>query len=153
VREIRDNPDAGSFTSSFKLDDPGLPLQVTGLDLPRLKELFKQVISKSDTLNVEMQAVLFDADVHFDNVVGGGVSDPVYGDFKVRSRKMLGYVQVAPSSILVPAHIFSDLLNFQSGSLGGPVDCIIDIAHSGQRMRVIRVDVNPAVDGSGIPNF
>ena len=53
-----------------------------------------------------MQAVLFDADVHFDNVVSGGVKDPVHGDFKVQSRKMLGYVQVAPSSILVPATCF-----------------------------------------------
>jgi hypothetical protein len=153
VREIKDNPDAGSFTSSFKLNDPGLPPQVTGLDLAHLKEIFKQVNSNSDTLGVEMQAVLFDADVHFDNVVSGGVKDPVYGDFKVQSRKMLGYVQVAPSSILIPARVFADLLNFQSGSLGGPVDCIVDIAQSGQRMRITRADVNPAVDGAGVPNF
>jgi hypothetical protein len=66
---------------------------------------------------------------------------------------MLGYVQVAPSSILIPAHVFADLLNFQSGSLGGPVDCIVDIAQSGQRMRITRADVNPAVDGAGVPNF
>lgn len=153
VREIKDNPDAGSFTSSFKLNDPGLPPQVTGLDLAHLKEIFKQVNSNSDSLDVQMQAVLFDADVHLDNVVSGGAKDPVYGDYKVQSRKMLGYVQVAPSSILIPARIFADLLNFQSGSLGGPVDCMIDIAQSGQRMRVTRVDVNPALDGAGVPNF
>ena len=70
---------------------------------------------------------MFDADVHLDNVVSRrhGRSG---GDFIVQSRKMMGYVQLAPSSILLPARIFADLLNFQNGSLGGPVDCIIDIA-------------------------
>ncbi len=57
---------------------------------------------------------------------------------------MIGYVQLSPPKILLPARIFADLLNFQNGSLGGPVDCTIDIAKSKQRMRVSRVDVNPA---------
>ena len=122
---------------------------MTGLTLAQLKKLFATVTSKSDTLKVEMQAVVFDADVHLDNVTSGGAKDPVHGDFVVQSRKMLGYVQIAPSSILVPAHIFADLLNFQNGSLGGPVDCIIDIANSKQTMRIGRVDVNPAFDAAG----
>ena len=70
-----------------------------------------------------MQAVVFDADVHLDSVIAAA-SRTRPGDFVVQSRKMLGYVQIAPSSILVPAHVFADLLNFQNGSLGGPVDCI-----------------------------
>jgi len=145
VREIRDNSDAGTFTSSFKLDDPDLP----ALSLPDLQKIFGPATGKSDTMKVEMQAVLFDADVHFDSITSGGVKDPVHGDFVVQSRKMLGYVQISPSSILVPSHIFADLLNFQNGSLGGPVNCIIDIANSKQTMRIGRVDVNPALDASG----
>ena len=82
--------------------------------------------------------------MHLDNVISGGAKDPVHGDFVVQSRKMLGYVQISPSSILVPEHVFAELLNFQNGSLGGPVDCIIDIANSKQTMRIGRVDVNPA---------
>ena len=149
VREIKDNPDAGMFSSAFQLNDPELPPEVTGLSLADLQKIFAKVTSKSDTLQVQMQAVVFDADVHLDSVTSGGTKDPASGDFKVQSRKMLGYVQVAPSSILVPSHVFSDLLNFQNGSLGGPVDCIVDIADSKQRMRIGRVDVNPALDGSG----
>ena len=149
VREIKDNPDAGMFTSSFKLNDPDLPSQVTGLTLAQLKQLFSTVASKSDTMKVEMQAVVFDADVHLDSVTSGGAKDPVRGDFVVQSRKMLGYVQISPSSILVPEHVFAELLNFQNGSLGGPVNCIIDIANSKQTMRIGRVDVNPAKDASG----
>jgi hypothetical protein len=149
VREIKDDPDAGMFSSSFKLNDPDLPPAVRGLTLTQWQELFKNVASLNDSLDVQMQAVVFDADVHLDSVVSGGTKDPVYGDFKVLSRKMLGYVQIAPSAILVPAHVLADLLNFQNGSLGGPVDCTIDIANAKQRMRVTRVDVNPALDGAG----
>jgi hypothetical protein len=144
VREIRDYPAGGTFTSSFRLNDPDLPPAVKGLTLAQWQQLFKNVSSLNDTLDVTMQAVVFDADVHLDHVVSGGTA--AGGDFTVPSRKMLGYVQLAPSAILVPAHVFGDLLRFQNGSLGGPVDCILDIAASKQRMRVSRVDVNPALD-------
>ena len=149
VREIKDYPDGGMFNSSFKLNDPDLPSAVKGLTMTQWQQLFKNVASSNDSLDVQMQAVVFDADVHLDSVTSGGAKDAAYGDFSVLSRKMLGYVQIAPSAILVPAHIFADLLNFQKGSLGGPVDCIVDIANSKQRMRVSRVDVNPALDGAG----
>jgi hypothetical protein len=92
--------------------------------------------------------VVFDADVHLDNVTSGGVKDDVYGDFKVQSRKMLGYVQLSPGAILIPSRIFADLLNSQSGSIGGPVDCVIEIANSAQKMRLSRVDVSPAKDAA-----
>jgi hypothetical protein len=149
VREIKDNPDAGTFTSSFRLNDPDLPDEVTKLSPAALHKLFSAVTKNSDTLKVEMQAVSFDADVHLDGVTSGGARDPIQGDFVVQSRKMLGYVQISPSSILVPSRIFADLLNFQNGSLGGPVNCIIDIAGSKQTMRIGRVDVNPGFDGAG----
>jgi hypothetical protein len=149
VREIKDFPDGGMFTSSFKLNDPDLPPAVKGLTMTQWQQLFKNVASPNDSLDVQMQAVVFDADVHLDSVTSGGAKDPSHGDFIVLSRKMLGYVQIAPSAILVPAHVFADLLNFQKGSLGGPVDCIVDIANSKQRMRISRVDVNPALDGAG----
>ena len=146
VREIRDYPDGGEFNSSFKVNDPDLPPAVLGMTLAQWQQVNKQVTSLNQTLDVKMQAVVFDADVHLDNVVSGGEKDPVYGDFKVQSRKMLGYVQLSPPAILVPSHTFAELLKFQSGSLGGPVDCIINIADSKQRMRLSRVDVNPAKD-------
>lgn len=148
VREIRDYPDGGTFNSSFKVNDPDLPGEVLGMTLAQWQQVNKQVTSLNQTLKVEMQAVVFDADVHFDNVVSGGAKDPAYGDFKVQSRKMLGYVQLSPPAILVPSHTFAELLKFQNGSLGGPVDCIINVAGSKQRMRISRVDVNPAKDAA-----
>ncbi|HKR85576.1 MAG TPA: hypothetical protein VJS37_15565 [Terriglobales bacterium] len=149
VREIKDNHEAGAFTSSFRLDDAQLPSQVRGLSLAQLQKMFAKVATKSDTMKVEMQAVVFDADVHFDSVISGGTKDPQYGDYAVQSRKMLGYVQISPAAILVPDHVFAELLNFQNGSLGGPVNCIVDIGNSRQRIRLNRADVNPAMDASG----
>jgi hypothetical protein len=149
VREIKDFPDGGTYQSSFRPDDPDLPPAIQAMGVAQWHQLFNNVNSKSDTIPVEMHAVTFDADVHLDNVVSGGKSDPVSGDFTVQSRKMLGYVQVAPSSILVSSRIVADLLRSQNGSLGGPVDCILSIANSEQRMRLSRVDVNPALDAAG----
>lgn len=153
VREIRDYPAGGMFMSSFRLDDPTLPPEVLAMSVPQLQQLFKQVTARSDVLPVQMQAVVFDANVHLDDVVSGGTIDPVSGETVVQSRQMLGYVQLSPAALLVPAGVFGDLLRFQNGSLGGPVDCTIDIAQSKQRMRLSRVDVNPAFDETGRPIF
>jgi hypothetical protein len=147
VREIRDYPDGGEFNSSFPLNDPDLPPQLLALPLSDWKKVFEGATGLGYVLNVHLQSVVFDADVHLDNVVGGG--KPAGSDFVVQSRKMHGYVQLAPSSILIPARLFADLLNFQNGSLGGPVDCELDVAKSKQRMRVSRVDVNPARNAAG----
>jgi hypothetical protein len=143
VREIRDFPDAGAFKSSFTPNDSGLPL-----DKPRWQFLFNNIINMTDPLAVDLEPVVFDADVHLDNVISGGAATP-NGDFIVQSRKMLGYVQLAPAHVLIPPKLFANLLNFQNGSLGGPVDCIIDVNKSRQHMRLSRVDVSPARDAAG----
>lgn len=151
VREIKDYAAASPFTSSFKLTDSDLPPTVLGLSPAEWHDLYQSKPippDKNVTLDVRMQAVVFDADVHLDDVTLGGVADPVYKDFKVQSRKMLGYVQISPSSVLVPPRVFAELLDFQGGTLGGPVDCLIDIAKSKQPMRLARVDVSAAKDGA-----
>jgi hypothetical protein len=139
VREIKDFFDAGVYTSSFQAAE-------CGLDPADLNLLFK--VAPTDFLPVKLEPVVFDADVHLDNVVSGGASQPG-GDSVVQSRKMLGYVQLEPAHVLIPPRIFADLLTSQNGSLGGPVDCVIDINRSQQRMRLSRVDVSPALDASG----
>ncbi len=148
VREIKDYPAAGNFGSSFSLNESGLPTKLGINSLVEWQKVFASLGSFNDQLDVELQAVVFDGDVHLDNVTSGGVKDTVAGDFKVQSRKMLGYVQLKPSSILIPPKVLAELLNFQDGSLGGPVDCIIDVANSQQKMRLARVDLNPALDNA-----
>jgi hypothetical protein len=41
----------------------------------------------------------------------------------------------------------------EAGPVGGPVDCIIDIGASGQKMHVVRVDVDTAPSPVGPPHF
>jgi hypothetical protein len=143
VREIKDAPGAGPFTASFTPNDSGLPL-----DLPRWHFLFQNIGALTDLLQVDLEPVVFDADVHLQNVTSGGAPTGA-GDFIVQSRKMLGYVQVAPAHVLIPPKLFADLLNFQNGSLGGPINCVINVAGTGQTMRLSRVDVSPALDPAG----
>jgi hypothetical protein len=66
---------------------------------------------------------------------------------------MLGYVQLAPRGEPISPELFAQLLNSQFGSLGGPVDCMINIAQSGQLMRLSRVDVNASESAGGMGIF
>ena len=147
VREIRDYPSAGTFKSSFSLNQSGLPAKL-GKGLADWKKIFQNLTSLDEQLPVELHAVVFDADVHLDDVTSGGIKDNIYGGFKVQTRKALGYVQISPSKVMIPPNILADLLNSQNGSLGGSLDCIIDVARSKQKMRLVRADLNPALDSS-----
>lgn len=92
---------------------------------------------------VNLQPVYFDADVAIDGVVSGAKSG------RVPSKQMLGYVQLAPRGEPLPPSLFAQLLNAQFGALGGPIDCVINIANSGQRMRLSRADVNASQTAAG----
>jgi hypothetical protein len=149
VREIKDYPDGGPFNSSFSIRETGLPDKLNKKFLIDWKPVFNSLTSLDEQLPVELQAVVFDGDVHFNGVTSGGVAAGPADEFKVQSRKMLGYVQLSPSSVMIPPKVLAELLNFQKGSLGGPIDCIIDVARSKQRMRLVRADLNPARDAGG----
>ncbi|MEO6316669.1 MAG: hypothetical protein ABIU63_03595 [Chitinophagaceae bacterium] len=151
VREIKDYPAGGTFNASFSLDEGGL--SGIGKTLAEWQQyVFKNLGSFGEQLPVELKAVVFDADVHMDNVTSGGIPDGM-GGFKVQSRKRLGYVQLSPTGVLIPPKIYAALLNFQNGSLGGPVDATLNIAGSGQKMRIARVDISSALNGAGKPVF
>ena len=95
------------------------------------------------TRSVHLQPVYFDADVEIEGVTTGAAGG------RVPSKGMLGYVQLAPRGEPLPAFLFAKLLASQFGSLGGPADCGIDVAASGQAMRISRVDVSPSIDTTG----
>ncbi len=99
------------------------------------------------TRSVLLRPVYFDADVEIEGVTSGASGG------RVPSKGMLGYVQLAPRGEPINAALFTKLLVSQFGSIGGSVDCGIDVAASGQPMRISRVDVSPSTDGSGGPIF
>jgi hypothetical protein len=92
---------------------------------------------------VNLQPVYFDADVELENVVQGQVNG------KVPAKKILGFVQLAPSGIPLTPDAFQRLLMRQFGSIGGPLACIMDIGNSGQKLRVNFIDVNASVNTNG----
>ena len=94
-------------------------------------------------LDVNLTAVYFDADVEIEGIIQGGTNG------RTPSKRMLGYLQVQPRGVPISAEMFRDLLLLQNG-LGGPVDCVIDIAGSKQQMRLSRVEIQPSVDGGQI---
>ncbi|MFN2279221.1 MAG: hypothetical protein ACK2UR_16515 [Candidatus Promineifilaceae bacterium] len=103
--------------------------------------------AKFKNAQVILQPVYFDADVEIDYLKGGSAGG------RTPARKMLGYVQLAPRGEPLSPELFRDLLREQRGSLGGPVDCLIDIGNSNQQMRVTRVEVSESVDSGGKPVF
>ena len=98
----------------------------------------------------ECRAVFFDADVEIENVVQGKITATDKMGNKhtncVVSKRVLGYVQLAPRDKPIEDFEFVALLNEQRGSIGGSIDCQVDINQSNQNMRINRFDVSPSVD-------
>lgn len=137
VRNIRETSAVAQFKTVWNkkvgdeyLDSEGIFQTVTGSTDPKFANP-----------EVFLQPVYFDADVAIDFVVSGAVKG------RVPSKGMLGYVQLAPRGEPIPPDLFAQLLSLQFGSLGGPVDCVIDAGKSGQKMRLSRVDVNVSTTG------
>lgn len=83
-----------------------------------------------------LQKITFDADVEIEGVIQGHVKG------RVASKQVVGYVQLAPMGVPLSSKAFTELVTFAGGSIGGPVDCIVDINASSQRMRLNRIDVS-----------
>ena len=151
VREIRDFADAGPFTSSFAQNDAGLPVELRMLPFADWQKLFNNLTSPADLLQVLMQPVRFDADVHLDNVAVGGTSR------RVRfCRAIAEDAGLRPAGAVEGPRAAANLrrpAQCPERVAGGPVDCTIYIAKSRQRMRVSRVDVSAARDAAGLPVF
>lgn len=101
-------------------------------------------IAASDfTEDAMVKMVQFDADVEIEDAVQGAVNG------RVPSKGIMGYVQLAPMGIPLSPDALENLITYQFGAIGGPIDCLVDIAKNGQKMRLNRFDVNNARDESG----
>jgi hypothetical protein len=98
--------------------------------------------NKNDTQDANLEPVYFDADIEIENVIQGQIKG------LVPSKKILGFVQLAPRGIPLTPKAFEELLAYQGGSIGGPLNCIIDIGKSGQKMRLNCFDVSNSTDDS-----
>ncbi len=141
VRNIKDAPAVKEYSSTNDILD--------GTDY--VNGIKGQVYTNSSggTLHepVKCGGVYFDADVEIENVVQGHVNK------RVVSKKILGYVQVAPAGKPLSIIQLKELLALQDNSIGGDLDCVVDINSSDQQMRINRFDVNASVDAGGNPVF
>lgn len=135
VRNIVESDDLARFGNPSWLKNYGYYIDENdGLAIP---------VGAGHSLPVDLFPVYFDADVQIDGIVQGGING------RAPSKRMLGYLQLAPRGVPISRELFRDLLLSQNG-LGGPVDCLIDIGETGQTMRLTRVEVQPSMDAGQI---
>lgn len=98
-----------------------------------------------------LQPVFFNADIEIENPVSGFVTKTIAGKERklIPSKKILGFVQLAPRGMPLTAAKFNELLARQV-TIGGPIDCVIDIGLSGQQMRLSRFDVSNSFQADGV---
>ena len=104
-----------------------------------------------NTLAFKLQPVYFDADIEVENVLSGFSSKKIHGSKKkiVPSKKIVGYVQSAPRGIPITKETLRNLVLVQMGSIGGSIDCEVDLAGSDQKMRLNRFDFNNSFAANG----
>jgi hypothetical protein len=96
-------------------------------------------------LSVAMAEVRFDGDFEVTGAVKGQNQDNL-----TPGLGHVGFVQMGPFGIPLGSEQLKLFLE-EEGPLGGPVDCVIDVADSGQLMHVVRVEVAPAPRDHGMP--
>lgn len=136
VRNIKDAPSVTEYTSE----------NVIAPNADYLNGVKGQIYTNNATEKhepVKCGGVYFDADVEIENVVQGHVNK------RVVSKRILGYVQVAPAGKPLSTEQLKGLLDLQNGSIGGDIDCVLDINKSNQQIRAARFDVAPSIDKAG----
>ncbi|WP_417603785.1 hypothetical protein [Owenweeksia hongkongensis] len=104
-----------------------------------------------DALNYRLQPVYFDADIEIEDATAGFVEKTIDGKKKnvVASKRIVGYVQSAPRGIPITPEILRNLVVAQLGSIGGGIDCEVNLAKSTQKMRLNRFDFSNSVGSNG----
>lgn len=104
-----------------------------------------------DSLLYRLQPVYFDADIEIEDATAGFVDKTIDGVPKnvVPSKRIVGYVQSAPRGIPITPEILRNLVIAQLGSIGGGIDCEVNLAKSTQKMRLNRFDFSNSVGSNG----
>ncbi|WP_162339612.1 hypothetical protein [Cyclobacterium salsum] len=100
--------------------------------------------------DVSLQAVYFDADVEIEGVVSGMQTKPTAEGEKalVPSSRILGFVQLGPKGFPLNNTALKQLVQRQ-GTIGGPIDCEVELVGSSQKMRFSHFDFNNSFDQNG----
>ena len=142
VQEIRETEEINHFTGQMTI----LAGQKT------VDENGREILSDGSAVPYDLQPVFFNADVEIENPVSGFATKTAGGRERklVASKRILGFVQLAPRGLPLTAGAFRRLVAEQGGTIGGPIDCVIDIGGSGQEMRLNRFDMNNSYQADGV---
>ena len=111
----------------------------------------KEIPNNGRSFQYDLEPVFFTADVEIENPVNGFVIKKIAGNERklIPSKKILGFVQLAPRGLPLSVEKLTELIARQ-GTIGGPIDCVIDVGGSGQQMRLSRFDVSNSFQADGV---
>lgn len=116
------------------------------VDIQNIRETLE--IPSFTQLGVKLDPVYFDGNVILENVQSGGKNN------KVPAKKILGYLHNQPQGELIEPNVLAQLILSQpTQSIGGALDCEINLNQSEQYTRVFRFDINVGRDTSNNINF
>lgn len=98
----------------------------------------------NDTYEVQLGPQYFDARVKLDGLEAGS-------DDSVFAAGILGFLQIEPVGRPLSNYDLKQLFKLQS-AIGGPIDCTVNVANAGLRLRALRIEVDLAENG-GAPSF
>jgi hypothetical protein len=130
IQNIQEDANIADFERSDDIKNGDLYINSDGDQVPWT--------NGNSKIPIFCRPVWFDADVELENLVQGHKNN------RTPAKKILGYVQLAPSGVPLSPERFKELLNTQGGLIGGDLDCVMDLNKSGQLMRVTRFDFSHA---------
>lgn len=101
--------------------------------------------TSSFTQPAVLQKLTFDADVEIEGLIQGQHEVKLADGskhYRTPSKGVVGYVQLAPMGVVLSTDALTDLITKAGGAIGGPVNCVIDINGSNQKMRLSSIDVS-----------
>jgi hypothetical protein len=144
VKEIKETTEITPFTGQMAVSNGEFYVDINGKE--------QKNTSGADMLfGIELQPVFFNADVEVEGVVSGFATKNINGQEKklVASKRILGFVQLAPRGMPLTKTALKNLIIRQQGSIGGPLDCVVNIHNSGQQMRLGVFDVSNSFAANG----
>ncbi len=134
-----DEDHPGTVHDSPYLFHPGL---LRGLfNITRLRPAAGPIIKFTGTYgDVELAPQYFDADVKIEGL-DVGENNSVF------ASGLLGFLQIKPVGKPLSPSDLKQLFKLQS-AIGGPIDCMVNIANAGLRMRALRIEVDVADGGA-----
>ena len=128
-------------------------------EIRELPDNMDLLIPNKKNQNIRFSGVYFNGDIQIENIIKGDLPKTATIPQRVHSVGQFGYVMLADPKFvndttkltdLFPAESFKKLLTDPKigGSLGGPVNAVMNIASTGQRMQVSRVDISASSEAN-----